>query len=341
MKTLLLIDILLLAFIAFVDWLFPEVRKKTKGALEEWWIRFVDLDYQRTGPAIAGRISQRIDESVGESLFAPRFLVGSVVFSLSTFLVVFVWISLAWGLTAPSVSSTLSVLGLLIARLGHAWAPIIAIDVLFDLASLVITRHVLRSASAATAVKQYLLLIGIDSVVAVALALINTLFVGNFYFAPDLPTALALFVVYISLAMSVLGALFIVILGVGVLVELMRRRESDFGWGGLFGLSLLVAVLSFPAVIAFRDNFYLSHLSFDTRDLAIVFLMASAATAIVPTLMNLALNILLFFLSLLARPFHAFVSRLLLRLAETDRSVLYFLLAVLTVGKDVIRLMAR
>lgn len=354
MKIALLIDFVLLVGVGFIDWLVPRTGQRTRELFEDWWLKFSDLNYTRTGSFVAGLLSRRIDMSFGSRTASPGFLFAIFIFSQTIFVLVLIWVALAWGaLPTINVWDGVSALWAILLRLRHCFIPLLALNTIFDMASLAVTRHILRKAAESTELAKYSSLIALDMTIATAFVLLSAIFFANFYFAPGLLTGILLFFVYLGCVPAVM---FLILGPIAIRWELKGElskdtsknpahvpvdakegdaTKPDLPKGVGIGLAILLIGIALVIVgLAIKNSFYVSFLTLDWSDISLVLIISVSFTAIIPSILNLLLLIGIFILRLLSGPAHAGVSHFLLRLAETPRGLLYLIVAVLAAVKD-------
>lgn len=364
MKTMLLIDFVVLMVVAFVDWLVPRAGHKTRELFEDWWLRFVNMDYTCIGSFVAKLVTCRMDLSLGGRSPNLRFLCVSFVLSQIIFVLVLIWVSLAWGaIPASNFSEYLSALKTILMHLRHCILPLLAINTIFDMVSLGVTRHILRKAAKSTDIAKYASLIGLDLTIATAIVLLSAIFFANFYFAPDFPTGVMLFFVYLGFVPATLfliaSPLMIYMALTGKLstrttlspctpqngcenpsrnsIQVFPKRVENV----VIGLGVFLLLLPPIALfwLAIKNSFYVPYLNLDWSNVSLILIVSVSFTAIIPTMLNFLLLIGIFFLRLLSKPAHVGLSHFLLRLAETPRGVLYLIVIVLAVFKDLLMIL--
>lgn len=334
MKTLLLTDVILLILVCFFAWLYPRAGQRTRDVFGDWWLRFSELDHTKVGCYLAGILTQRMDTTFGKHLLSKRYLILSFILSQCVFLLLFLWIALAWGLVSVCSTKAIYEQALRIVHsVRHCIIPLMVTNTIFDVASLGVTREILRKASEATTLRMYGRLLGIDFLIATTFVLLSALFFSNFYFSPSVVVAVLLFIIYLSFVpctfFLVLSPLFIIV----ILKDKQREMDTWVMIGIVIFISVLAGIIIFLTV---KRSFYIPYLSLDTSDVTVILILAVSLTAAIPTALNLIALFAMFIVRVFSGPSHSVVSHLLLRLAETPRGVVYICVAILAAIKDIL-----
>lgn len=245
----------------------------------------------------------------------------------------------------------------ILSRVGHALFPLLALNTIFDIISLAVTRHILRKASNTTNMKDYVGLIGLDFTIAVALVLLSAISFANFYFAPDTVTGILLFFAYLAFVPAVT---FLILGPVAIRWELKgelqtHRSSQNLGAGtpgshagssvskaeGIV-LAIILLVISLVVIaLAISNSFYVPYYQLDWSDISLVLIMSVSLTAIIPSILNLLVLLVLLSLRMIAWPAHTVLAHFLLRVAETNRGAIYVVVAILAALKDVLTMFAK
>jgi len=322
----------LLTTVAFLDWLYPRFNDSARDTFENWYLRLADADYKSIGPYTASLVTTRLNESLGMKSLSLRFFIITLVFSQTLFALIFLNISSIWGLTfnqAPLETSTL--LELVLGRLGHALVPLIAINSLADMISLYVTRGLLRRAADSPTALTFAVLMMLDTFFAISLAAMTLFIFGHFLFAANFTDSLAAFslnssILYVILIVTTIG-LFLIFAGV------QQKRYKWVFWP-VGGYILFLVGYSVSKIV--EAELYSSLLIFDVDDIAVVLVLAVSTTAMIPTMLGMALLVLLFFVNLLIPRIHGAASHVALQLAETKRGILSFMSIALMIAWDLI-----
>ena len=335
MKTALLIDFVVLMLLTFFCWLFPDLGKKSREVCEDWWLSFSDLDPHKIGSFVATIITRRLDASLGASLLGRRFFWVSFLLSQIIFVLIFLWISIAWGvITYGNIDFISFQISSIFQRIKHVLIPLLVFNTIFDIISLGITREILRKASSSKTLRAFTGLIGVDCLAAFSLVLLSALFFSNFYFSPGGLISILLFIVYLSFVPAVVFA----ILGVVALFGRLSEKKPDSPLlSRTDDIVFALILMSISAIIfglAIKNSFYTPYLNLDFSDISLVIILAVSLTAAFPSFLNLIALMLMFLLRLVSNPAHKFISYVLLRIAETKRGVIFVSVVALTMLKD-------
>lgn len=335
MKTALFVDFIILMLLAFFGWLFPGLGRKSRELCEDWWLSFSDLDPHKTGSFVATIITRRLDVSLGASLLGRRFFWVSFFLSQVIFALIFLWISLAWGvITYGNISSISSQIVSIFQQIRHVLIQLLVLNTIFDIISLGITREILRKASSSKTLRAFTGLIGADCLAAFSLVLFSALFFSNFYFSPGGLISILLFYVYLSFVPAFVFAFLVVAPLFGWFPGKKPDSSSLSRKDNIVISLILMSISSIIFGLAIKNSFYTPYLNLDFSDISLVIILAVSLTAAFPSFLILITLMAMFLLRLISSPAHKFISHVLLRIAETKRGVIFVSVVALTMLKD-------